>query len=105
MTFYLVESVLFVALLVTSVSVLQMYREIRRLRNDQAAFLGAIADTNRTFDGLKGTLAEISRDGLQVAQRLELRVAEGRVLIEQLETFRGGRGASSGEESATKVAS
>ena len=58
MTFYLVESVLFVALLVTSVSVLQMYREIRRLRNDQAVFLGAIADTNRTFDDLKGTLQE-----------------------------------------------
>ena len=105
MTFYLVESVLFVALLVTSVSVLQMYREIRRLRNDQAVFLGAIADTNRTFDGLKGTLQEISRDGLQVAQRLEERVAEGRALIEQLETFRRGWTGPSGEQSATKVAS
>ena len=104
MTFYLVESVLFVALLVTSVSVLQMYREIRRLRNDQAVFLGAIADTNRTFDGLKGALVEISRDGVQVAQRLEVRVAEGRALIEQLETFRRGW-AGPGEESATKVAS
>ena len=105
MTFYLVEGVLFVALLVTSVSVLQMYREIRRLRNDQAVFLGAIADTNRTFDGLKGTLQEISRDGLQVAQRLETRVAEGRALIEQLETLRRGWTGPSGEQQATKVAS
>jgi hypothetical protein len=105
MTFYLVESVLFVALLVTSISVLQMYREIRRLRNDQAAFLRAIADTNQTFDGLKGTLQEISRDGLQVAQRLETRVAEGRALIEQLETFRRGWTGTSGEQPATKAAS
>jgi hypothetical protein len=103
MTFYLVEGVLFIALLVTSVSVLQMYREIRRLRNDQATFLGAIADANRTFDGLKGALAEISRDGLQIAQRLEARVAEGRALIEQLETFRRGWPGLSGQESATKV--
>jgi hypothetical protein len=104
MTFYLVESVLFVALLVTSVSVLQMYREIRRLRNDQAVFLGAIEDTNRTFDGLKGTLLEISRDGLQVAQRLEAQVAEGRAMIEQLEAVRRGWTGPSREESATKVA-
>jgi hypothetical protein len=105
MTFYLVEGVLFIALLVTSVSVLQMYREIRRLRNDQAAFLGAIEDTNRTFDGLKGTLLEISRDGLQVAQRLEARLAEGRTLIEQLEMARRGWTGPSGEAPATKVAS
>src|SRR5437667_7515840 len=105
MTFYLVEGVLFVALLVTSVSVLQMYREIRRLRNDQAAFLGAIEDTNRTFDGLKGTLQEISRDGLQVAQRLEIQLAEGHALIEQLEKARRGWTGPSSEEPATKVAS
>jgi hypothetical protein len=88
MTFYLVESVLFVALLVTSLSVLQMYREIRRLRNDQSAFLATVAETSRMFEVLEGTLQDVRRDGLQVAVRLEAGIGEGRTLIDQLETFR-----------------
>jgi hypothetical protein len=87
MTFYLVESVLFVALLVTSLSVLQMYREIRRLRNDQATFLATVAETSRMFEALDGTLQDVRRDGLQVAVRLEAGIDEGRTLIAQLETF------------------
>jgi hypothetical protein len=88
MTSYLVESVLFVALLVTSLSVLQMYREIRRLRNDQTGFLATVAETSRMFEVLEGTLRDVRRDGVQVAARLEAGIDEGRTLIDQLETFR-----------------
>ena len=88
MTSYLVESVLFVALLVTSLSVLQMYREIRRLRNDQTGFLATVAETSRMFEVLEGTLRDVRRDGLQVAVRLEAGIEEGRSLIEQLDAFR-----------------
>ena len=88
MTSSLVESILFIALLVTSVSVLQMYRELRKLRSDQAMFQASMAEASRMFDALEGTLQDVRRDGLQIVEKLEERIDEGRALINQLETRR-----------------
>jgi hypothetical protein len=89
MTFYLVEGVLFAALLVTSLSVLQMYREIRRLRKDQVTFLTSMAEANRMFEALEGTFQRVRDDGLQTAVRLEAGIEAGRALVEQIEACRG----------------
>lgn len=88
MTSSLAENVLFVALLVTSVSVLQMYRELRRLRNDQAAFQASMAEASRMFDALEDTLLEVKRDGVQIVETLGARIEEGRALLDQIDTRR-----------------
>jgi hypothetical protein len=88
MTSFLSDNILFVALLVTCVSVLHMYREIRRLRNDQATFLASMAEANRMFDAIESTLQTVRQEGMVIAETLEARIDEGRALLDQLDIRR-----------------
>jgi predicted Holliday junction resolvase-like endonuclease len=97
MTSFLADNVLFVALLVTCVSVLHMYREIRRLRSDQATFLASMAEANRMFDAIESTLQTVRLEGLQIAEALEARINEGRSLIDQLDVRRRDTGRMPGK--------
>jgi len=85
---FLVDNVLLLALLVTCVSVLHMYREIKRLRNDQATFMASMAEANRMFDAIQGTLETVRREGMLIAETLEERIDEGRALLDELEIRR-----------------
>ena len=85
MTSFLSDNVLFVALLVTCVSVLHMYREIRRLRHDQATFLASMAEANRMFDAIENTLQTVRQEGMLIAETLEARIDEGRAVLDQLD--------------------
>jgi predicted Holliday junction resolvase-like endonuclease len=88
MTSFLSDNILFVALLVTCASVLHMYREIRRLRNDQATFLASMAEANRMFDAIENTLQTVRQEGMVIAETLEARIDEGRALLDQLDIRR-----------------
>ena len=85
---FLVDNVLLLALLVTCVSVLHMYREIKRLRNDQATFMASMAEANRMFEAIQSTLGTVRREGMLIAETLEARIDEGRALLDELEIRR-----------------
>jgi hypothetical protein len=82
---YLIDGVLLLALLLTSLRVGAMYRELKRLRGYQAEYLEVIGDTSRAADHIGDAVRHFSREGRAILERLETRIEEARELTRQLE--------------------
>jgi hypothetical protein len=82
---YLIDGVLLLALLLTSLRVGAMYRELKRLRGYQAEYLEVIGDTSRAADHIGDAVRHLSKEGRAILERLETRMEEARELTRQLE--------------------
>ena len=82
---YLIDGVLLLALLLTSLRVGAMYRELKRLRGYQADYLEVIGNTSRAADHIGDAVRHLSREGRAILERLETRMEEARELTGQLE--------------------
>lgn len=82
---YVIDGVLLLALLLTSLRVGAMYRELKRLRGYQAEYLEVIGDTSRAADHIGDAVRHLSKEGRAILERLEARMEEARELTQQLE--------------------
>jgi hypothetical protein len=82
---YLIDGVLLFALLLTSLRVGAMYRELKRLRGYQAEYVEVFGNTSRAADHIGDAIRHLSREGRAVLERLEGRIEEARALMRQLE--------------------
>ena len=77
---YIIDGVLLLALLLTSLRVGAMYRELKRLRGYQAEYLEVIGDTSRAADHIGDAVRHLSKEGRAILERLEVRREEAREL-------------------------
>jgi predicted nucleic acid-binding Zn-ribbon protein len=82
---YLIDGVLLLALLLTSLRVGVMYRELKRLRGYQAEYVEIFGNTSRAADHIGDAIRHLSREGRAILERLEARMEEARDLARQLE--------------------
>jgi hypothetical protein len=82
---HLIDGVLLFALLLTSLRVGAMYRELKRLRGYQAEYVEIFGSTSRAADHIGDAIRHLSREGRAVLERLENRIEEARGLMQQLE--------------------
>ena len=88
MTFYLGEALLFVALVLTSLQVLRMRRELQRMRAYQAEFHTAFAKTEAALRTIQQTIRELQASGRDVIEELGLRIDAGKRLVEEIRSSR-----------------
>jgi hypothetical protein len=82
---YLIDGVLLMALLLTSLRVGAMYRELKLLRRHQAEYLEVIGNTSRAADHIGDAVRHLSRQGRTILEGLEARMEEARALTARLE--------------------
>jgi hypothetical protein len=75
------------ALLLTSLRVGAMYRELKRLRGYQAEYVEIFGNTSRAADHIGDAIRHLSREGRAVLERLESKIEEARDLMRQLESI------------------
>ena len=85
MTSYVIDGVLLLALLLTSLRVGAMYRELKRLRGYQAEYVEIFGNTSRAADHIGDAIRHLAREGRAILERLEMRMEEARDLTRQLE--------------------
>jgi hypothetical protein len=85
MTSYVIDGILLLALLLTSLRVGAMYRELKRLRGYQAEYVEIFGSTSRAADHIGDAIRHLSREGRAILERLEMRMEEARDLTRQLE--------------------
>jgi hypothetical protein len=85
MTSYVIDAVLFVALLLTSLRVGAMYRELKRLRGYQIQYIEVFGQTSRAADTIGEAVRHLGGEGRDVLERLEAVIEEGRRLAARLE--------------------
>ncbi len=84
MIFYLGEAVLFVALLLTSLQVLRMRRELQRMRAYHAEFQQVFGKTETALSTIQATIRELHASGRDVVEELGQRIDAGRRLAGEL---------------------
>lgn len=84
MIFYLGEAVLFVALLLTSLQVLRMRRELQRMRAYHAEFQQVFGKTETALSAIQATIRELHASGRDVVEELGQRIDAGRRLAGEL---------------------
>ncbi|MDP3256843.1 MAG: hypothetical protein Q8S58_20075 [Bosea sp. (in: a-proteobacteria)] len=84
MIFYLGEAVLFVALLLTSLQVLRMRRELQRMRAYHAEFQQVFGKTETALSAIQATIRELHASGREVVEELGQRIDAGRRLASDL---------------------
>jgi len=82
---YLIDGVLLLALLLTSLRVGAMYRELKRLRGYQVQYVEVFGQTSRAADQIGEAVRHLGKDARDVLERLEVAVAAGRELAGRLE--------------------
>lgn len=85
MASYLVDLILLVALLVTSIRVTKMHRELVRLRACQGDFSFVLGKTNDAVDHMTTMVREFSADGRQLVHALGDKIDEARQAIMDIE--------------------
>lgn len=86
MASYLVDLVLLVALLVTTVRVTIMHRELVNLRTSQGDFAHLLGQTSKAVDDMISMVREFSDDGKQLVTVLGSKIEEARKAIVDIET-------------------
>jgi hypothetical protein len=81
MTSYLVEAVLLLALLATTVRVTQMHRDLKKLRSDQAEFCSILGEAASAFDTIVRTVNDLNCDGTRLIQLLGVKIDEARQVM------------------------
>lgn len=84
MIFYLGETVLFAALLLTSLQVLRMRRELRRMRAYHAEFQQVFGKTEAALGAIQATVRDLHASGRDVIEELGVRIDAGRRLVGDL---------------------
>jgi hypothetical protein len=82
---YAVDVVLLAALVLTSLRVGAMHRELRRLRSYQTQYVQVFGETSRAADAIGGALRAIGTEGRTVLERLEAAIGRGAALSRRLE--------------------
>jgi len=98
MASYLVDLILFAALLITSIRVTRMHRELVRLRTCQTEFVATVDQTATAFDEFSLAVHEFNVNGTQLAGILSLKIAEAHEAIAKLDTRRGPSASKSSEQ-------
>ncbi|KRE15753.1 hypothetical protein ASE63_16045 [Bosea sp. Root381] len=81
MIFYLGEAVLFAALVLTSLQVLRMRRELKRMRAYHAEFQQVFGKTEAALAAIQATVRDLQASGRDVIEELGLRIDAGRRLV------------------------
>lgn len=84
---HLFDAILFLALIVTSLRVGVVYRELKRLRSYQAQYVQVFGETSRAADGIGNAVRALGRDGVAVLARLEAAISAGEKLAGRLEAL------------------
>lgn len=82
---YLVDAVLLIALAITSVKMVTMYRELRRLGSYHADYQRVFDQTSLALDGIEVSIQEINVRGSQVLNALGSRMDDARDLIAEID--------------------
>lgn len=82
---YLIDWILFVALVFTSFRVTAMYRELVRLRVYQGEFTAIIGQTNAAFDSFMSATHEFSATGTNLVENLSHKIDEARATLAELD--------------------
>jgi hypothetical protein len=85
MASYLVDLILLTALLVTTVRVTRMHRELVRLRASQGDFAQILGKTTETVDHMILMVREFSADGKQLVTVLGSKIEEARSAMMEVE--------------------
>ena len=85
MTSFLIDFVLLVALVLTSIRVGRMYRELRRLRRLQDEYRSVLDQTGSMLTCVQDTVRDIKEQGGEVLCSLGTRLDEARVVLAALE--------------------
>jgi|EndMetStandDraft_6_1072998.scaffolds.fasta_scaffold142680_2 hypothetical protein len=86
MTFYLGEAVLFAALLLTSLQVLRMRSELRRMRSFHAEFQSVFSQTEAALGAIQSTVRDLQASGREVVEELGQRIDTGCNLLRELKS-------------------
>lgn len=81
MIFYLGETILFAALLLTSLQVLRMRNELKRMRAYHAEFQQVFGKTEAALGAIQATVRDLQASGREVVEELGLRIDAGRRLV------------------------
>lgn len=84
MIFYLGETVLFAALLLTSLQVLRMRQELKRMRAYHAEFQQVFGKTEAALGAIQATVRDLQASGREVVEELGLRIDTGRRLVSDI---------------------
>ncbi|WP_321503964.1 hypothetical protein [Breoghania sp.] len=82
---YLVDAVLMVALVITSVKIVAMYRELKRLGSYHADYQRIFDQTTLALDGIEVSIQEINVRGTQVLNALGSRMDDARGIIADID--------------------
>jgi hypothetical protein len=82
---YLIDVVLLVALVLTSLRVGTMHRELRRLRGYQMQYVQVFGETSRAADNIGVAVRQIGGEGREVLQRLETAIDRAGALAKHLD--------------------
>lgn len=85
MTSYLIDLVLFTALVLTSWRTGSMYRELRRLRSEEASFQKGLKECDAAINRAAHAVVMLKSEGVATLQALETAISEARTLCEQLD--------------------
>lgn len=100
MTSYVIDGVLLLALLLTSLRVGAMYRELKRLRGYQDQYVEVFGQTSRAADHIGEAVRHLGKEGRDVLERLGAMIEEGRELTRRLEAVARSPGEPAMRESA-----
>ncbi len=99
MIYYLAELVLLVALVVTSLQVLRMRRELQRMQAYQAEFSQAVTQTEMALIAIQVSLRDLRAGGQAVADELGDRIDAGERLLAALNPAQTGLASRSADRS------
>ena len=77
---HVIDGVLLLALLLTSLRVGAMYRELKRLRGYQSQYVEVFGETSRAADHIGEAVRHSANEGRDVLERLEALMEEAREL-------------------------
>lgn len=84
---YLVDAALMVALVITSVKMVTMYRELKRLSGYHADYQRIFDQTTLALDGIEVSIQEINVRGAQVLNALGSRMDDARGIIADIDAL------------------
>lgn len=87
MTYYLGEAILFVALVLTSLQILRMRGELKRMRAYHLEFERVFNQTEAALETIQRTVHELHASGREVVEELGLRIDTGRRVIVDLKAL------------------
>ncbi|MFN3673575.1 MAG: hypothetical protein ACK4VM_16840 [Bosea sp. (in: a-proteobacteria)] len=87
MIFYLGEAILLAALVLTSLQMLRMRRELGRMRAYHAEFQQVFGKTESALASIQATVRDLQASGREVVEELGARIDAGRGVIAQMKAL------------------